>query len=565
MKRFLCVALALVMLLGVFSVATPVGAATSDDAVPAGFGRTDATEDAVMPLVGSVAAEATMEIQATSDSSDEKVMWMRDLEDGESYTKMSTSQMMIDIIKDFEGFSATAYADNTQWTIGYGSYAGDIDDPKPSTRLTESEAEKLLIEQLDTYETVVNNYCKKIGKQPTQNQFDALLDLTYNLGGSWTTGKAVPNVLTNAVTELELVRGFGQFSRSGGSVSYIHCNRRIREALIFLYGEYYRAYGDQNCKTDVKVVSNDDLPHFKVVIFQSGKGKLSNGKTDYAYYYAEGEYYMEFPTATRSGYTLMGWKITKISNVSVSDQEKISIYDKAEYNLQLTAIWQQGNVEVEPDPIPDDLVGEEEEEDDDTKVESVPGVSYVNETPFADINTNQWFYESVEYVYTNGLMNGTTATSFDPDGIMTRGMLVTVLYRMAGSPEVSDEQRGCFSDIDGMYFEDAVAWAYANGIVNGKGANTFAPMENVTRQDAVTIFYRYYVNYLGNASSSGGDLSSFADAGQVAAYAMDAMSWAVDCGVITGSSENGGLYLCPGNNLTRAQGAALLTRLDRMN
>lgn len=561
MKRILCLALAVVMLFGIAAMATPVSAASDEDAA---YQRlTDPCEDVTVDFSAQTAPAGTMTYNTastTAASEDEAVEWMRDLESGESYTKLSASQKLIDVIKDFEGFSATAYADNTQWTIGYGSYAGDIDDPKPSTKLTEAQAEALLIEQLETYEDIVNSYCKKIGKQPTQNQFDALVDLTYNVGGSWTSGNSVTSVLKNACTALELVRGFGAYSRSGGSVSYVHCNRRVREALIFLYGEYYRAYGGQNCKTGIEVVEDHDLPHFKVVIFKSGNGAFSSGKTDYASYYAEDEYYMEFATASRSGYTLTGWKISKVSNDDSSVEEyvigeKISVYDKAEYNLQLTAIWTKGTVEVEPDPMPDDLIEDEEEE---------PEVTNQNETPFTDIHDGMWYYEAVKYVYDNGLMNGTTSTTFEADTTMTRGMLVTVLYRMSGSPTVTDEQRGCFGDIDGMYYEDAVAWAYTYDIVKGTDDSTFAPNDNVTRQDAVTIFYRYHVNYLGGDTCDG-DLSRFADEDQVAAYAAEAMNWAVENGILTGSSEPDGLYLLPCEGLTRAQGAALLMRMDKLN
>jgi len=234
---------------------------------------------------------------ATPAAAEEELYGMRDLKAGESYKEMESSQKLVDIIKDFEGFSATPYRDNTQWTVGYGSYCGDSSDPCPNIRLTEKQAETRLRKDLSkTYEPIVNKYCKSIGKQPNQQQFDALVDLTYNLGGSWTSGNAVTSVLKESCTALELVKGFGAYSRTGGKVSYTHVNRRIREALIYLYGEYYRAYGNQDCQSNISVIDNDDLPHYKVMIFKSGNGKFSNGKTDYADYYAEGDYFRSFPS-----------------------------------------------------------------------------------------------------------------------------------------------------------------------------------------------------------------------------------------------------------------------------
>ena len=117
---------------------------------------------------------------------------MRDLESGEAYTEMHSSQELIDVIKDFEGFSATPYKDNTQWTVGYGSYCGDSSKPKPNIRLTEAEAEARLRKDLSrTYEPIVNDYCESIGKQPTQSQ------RTPNLPNRYTTANSTAAMISN--------------------------------------------------------------------------------------------------------------------------------------------------------------------------------------------------------------------------------------------------------------------------------------------------------------------------------------------------------------------------------
>ena len=505
-------------------------------------------------------------IAAPASASSSELYGMRDLEPGEEYTDLISSQELIDIIKDFEGFSATPYRDNSQWTVGYGSYCGDSDDPKPNIRLTEKEAEARLRKDLrKTYEPIVNNYCESIGKQPTQNQFDALVDLTYNLGGAWTRGEAVTSVLEEATDALSIVKGFGAYSRTGGKVSYVHVNRRIREALMYINGEYYRAYGNQNCVSDIEVVSNDDLPHYKVMIFKSGSGEFENGRTDYADYYEEGEYFRSFPQPTRKGYTLVGWKITKRSNVSVSDGERISIWDTVEENLELTAVWEKGVFEVEPEEPPVDYEEptepEEPSEPEVPEMEQLPEVEIdMDRLPFEDVPEDSWFRDAVSYVYRNEFMNGTSATTFAPGASMTRGMLVTVLYRIDGAQAVTDEERACFDDIADAYYTDAVAWAYSNGIVNGVSETSFAPDRIVTRQEAVTIFYRYCVDYNLMDVESGMELEGFLDQESVAGFAVDAFSWAVANGLVAGSVTAEGITLDPTANLNRAQAAVLLQR-----
>ena len=477
---------------------------------------------------------------------------MADIPEGGSYKSMSASQEIIDLIKDFEGFRSTAYWDNKQWTVGYGTRCSG-----PDVTLTRAEAEKLLRERIDEeYEPIVNNFCKKNGKQPTQQQFDAMLDLTFNNGGSWTTGSAVPNVVLNPSTALDVVKGFGAWSRSGGSVSYVHVNRRIREALIYLYGEYYLAYGGQDCKSDLEVVSNDDLPHFKVVIFKTNSGTLSTGKTDYAAYYPVGDYYRSFMDAERDGYSLVGWKITRRSNDKVSDGERLSIYDKVEENLELTAVWEKGNVTVDPGKPPVDF-----DDPFEPGMEEMPDVEIdMDRLPFVDVPENTWYRDAVSYVYRNGLMNGTSSTTFTPGGSMTRGMLVTVLWRIDGAVPVSNEERVCFEDIGGAWYTDAVAWAYSNGIVNGVSATRFEPNRIITRQEAVTIFHRYCVDTSLMSAGSTAELNGFADKDSVEFWAGDAFAWAVSTGLIEGSVSGGKVYLNPNDHLNRAQAAILLQR-----
>ncbi len=463
---------------------------------------------------------------------------MRKLAEGESYKNMTSSQMIVDIIKDFEGFRATPYADKSQWSIGYGSYCGDINGPKPKLTWTRAQAEAHLRDDLKRkFEPTVNSYCKSIGRQPSQQQFDALVDLTYNCGGSWTTGTAVTKFLKNPTNELAVVRGFGAYCRNGGDYSYVHMNRRIREALIFVYGEYYLCYGNQDCRSNLRVVSNDKLPHFKAVVFKTDRGSFDNDRSKTVEYYMKDEYFGYFPQPTRSGYTCVGWKVTKRNNKSVSNGEEVNIYSKPSDNLELTAIWKKGTFKVEP-----------------------PEKPVEHNLPFTDVPKDSWFYDSVVYVYNNDYMDGVSKTKFNPAGDLSRGMMMTLLYRLEGSPKVTDAQRKCFKDIAGLYCEDAIAWAYANGIANGVTETEFKPDRTLTRQEAVTFYYRYCVEYRLMPVRSGLNLNGFADKDSVLGFARESFAWAVDVGLVNGVRMGDKMYLDPMYTLNRATAAVLLER-----
>ena len=156
-------------------------------------------------------------------------------------------------------------------------------------------------------------------------------------------------------------------------------------------------------------------------------------------------------------------------------------------------------------------------------------------------------------------MNGMDETHFAPEGSLTRGMLLTTLYRLAGEPEVTEP--ATFTDVaQGRYYADAVAWAEDLGIVKGITATAFQPEGTVTRQQAATFLYRYVTNYLKQEPGQGADLKTFADGGKVQNYAKTAMSWAVAEGFFEGYGDG---TLRPRASLTRAQMAKLLTILDQ--
>ena len=173
--------------------------------------------------------------------------------------------------------------------------------------------------------------------------------------------------------------------------------------------------------------------------------------------------------------------------------------------------------------------------------------------PFTDVKEGDWFYEEVLYAYENGLMNGVGDNRFAPNSATTRGMLVTILYRLEGEPAVTGEAD--FDDVGDTWYTDAVIWAAANDIVNGIGDNQFGPENTLTREQLVTMLYRYAQNK-GYDVTASADLSGYPDAGKVQTYAQKAMSWAVAEGIVEGMDGN----LNPAGNATRAQIATILMR-----
>ena len=175
--------------------------------------------------------------------------------------------------------------------------------------------------------------------------------------------------------------------------------------------------------------------------------------------------------------------------------------------------------------------------------------------PFPDVTEGDWFYDAVRYAYENGLMDGVGDSLFAPNSDTTRAQLVTILYRLEGEPEVSGTSG--FTDVEaGTWYTDAVAWAAANGIVNGVSETEFAPGKDITREQLATILFRY-AEAKGYDVSARADLSAYTDADQIQSYAAESVAWAVAEGLIQGFEDN---TLRPAGNATRAQIATILMR-----
>ena len=185
------------------------------------------------------------------------------------------------------------------------------------------------------------------------------------------------------------------------------------------------------------------------------------------------------------------------------------------------------------------------------------GGEYCPSDNFVDVrNAIPMIHEAVDYMVGSGYMNGMSGTMFGPNTELNRAMMVTILYRIAGEPEVSGTP--AFTDVPaGEFYTAPVVWAVENGITNGVSANLFAPGKSLTRQELVTFLYRF-AKYMDYDVTKTADLSAYTDLNKVQPYAVDAFEWAVGSGVVTGTSAT---TLSPENTTTRAQICIMVQRL----
>lgn len=188
----------------------------------------------------------------------------------------------------------------------------------------------------------------------------------------------------------------------------------------------------------------------------------------------------------------------------------------------------------------------------DKKPDKGPGKT--DTLPFTDVAAGDWFYSAVQYAYQRGIVSGTSDTTFSPNDTVTRAMIVALLHRLEGEPSAAGSG---FSDVGpAQWYTNAVGWAAANSIVMGYSDGSFGPGDTLTREQMAAILYRY-AGTKGLDLSAGTDLSAFSDHAAVSGYALDAMKWAVDRGLMQGAGDG---KLSPQGSATRAQAAAVLMR-----
>lgn len=427
----------------------------------------------------------------------------------EQSEEMHLSEDAIAFIKRYEGFAQYAYWDYAQWSIGYGTVCGynrdgsDVPDgwlEGEGDGITEEEADALLRQVLPTYENPVTAFAEKNNLTFAQNEFDALAIFTYGCGSAWTSGCRITRWILNPTTDLEFVDAMGAWCHAGGTVLAGLVSRRIKEAQIYLYGDY----------------TSEACPQYTAVWYRANGGTIVDADSnEEIIYYPKGVAYGSFPVVAYAGHTLDGWYTSALGGEQVTEK---TTADK--YRI-LYAHWTESGMD------------------------------------FTDIKSKAWYYETVKAAYEMGLFSGISDTVFGPNDPMNRAMLVTVLYRLKGEPEVSGSVP--FTDVEsGRWYTNAVTWAYQSHIVTGETETVFGTEHPVTREQIAAMLYRY-AEANGYDTTARASLSDFTDADKVSNYAKDAVSWAVANGLIRGMSSSVPT-IAPKNNATRAEVATVLVR-----
>ncbi len=430
-------------------------------------------------------------------------------------SSMKASEDLKTLIKYWEGVRLTAYKAHSSeeyWTIGYGHYGPDVYE---GMEITAEQADAYFEQDIAAFEAAANRIIANYGLEASQSVFDAMLSLSYNFGpswvetyaGSWRLARYVKagfkDSSGNKIPDLEIADAFAVLCSAGGEILPGLLKRRLNEAEIFLYSDYSTSF-----------------TNFVAVIFDANGGTLSSGNRVIAY--EKNKPYGSLPTASLSGTKFGYWK-------DESSGSTITSSSTADQIRTLTAVW--------GDPV-------------------CPLGDKCPSKNFTDVPAAYWAHSDIDNVVSLGLFKGTTGTRFGVNDLMTRAMLLTVLYRLEGSPDVSGYENR-FSDVDeNSYYYSALLWGSHNNISNGYSDGTFLPDGTLTREQFVTFLNRY-ANYKGYNTEVYADIGGYSDAQQVSPFARESMCWAIGAGIVTGTSAT---TLSPQASATRAQVAVMFNR-----
>lgn len=496
-------------------------------------------------------------------------------------SNMNASENIKTLIKGWEGCVLHAYkahSSEAYWTIGYGHYGPDVYE---GMEISEEQADVYFDQDIKAFEKAVNGWNDKYSLKLTQNEFDALLSITYNFGTAWVetySGWRLTKYLKSGfdVDDLELADAFGVLCSAGGEILPGLLKRRLCEAEMFIYGRY-----------------SSEPAYFVSVRLDANGGTLTSGNRVAVYY--KDRAYGELPDVTRSGYSLNYWLDTDtnkpVYNSSIADKSR-----------SLKAVWTSGTTPktytltvkggsgsgsyrageviklIPSQPVGKYFTGWTVSGA--TATKGSDGYYYITMPPnnvtatavfkdgcslgdncpsknFTDVPASFWGHDDIDRTVAAGLFNGVTATTFEPDSPMTRAMLVVVLYRLGGNGEDVSDYENPFNDLreDGYYY-DAVMWASKYRIANGDDTGAFRPEDSVTREELVTLLNRY-ADRMGYDTDIYLDLDGYTDASDVSPWARESMCWALGSGIIKGVTSK---TLCPQDEATRAQVATMLIR-----
>lgn len=432
-------------------------------------------------------------------------------------SNMQASENVKLTIKSYEGCRLTAYKlpGEDNWTIGWGHSGPDVSE---GMTISETRAEELFNSDIKVFENSVNSWNDQYGLNLNQNQFDALVSITYNFGAYWVEANSGDWRLANYVQagfkdasgnrlpDLEIADAFGVLCSSARKILPGLITRRINEAEIFLYGNY-----------------STENTHFVYAILNPNGGTITSGNRVAIFY--KDQPYGTLPAAvSASGQAPSYWAEMDENGKPVTPITASTIANK---NRSLIAVWNGGCALGDNCPS----------------------------KKFTDITPDFWAHDAIDYVVSNNMFNGTTGTTFSPGVVMSRGMLVTVLYRLEGSPDVSGIENP-FSDLADNAYHDAILWASDNRIANGWQDGTFGANGTLTREQ-LAVFLHRYANYKGYDTNNYSDIGGFSDAKDVGEFARESMCWAVGEGIINGTTAT---TLSPKTGANRAQVATMMMR-----
>ncbi|MDO4281250.1 MAG: S-layer homology domain-containing protein [Peptococcaceae bacterium] len=369
---------------------------------------------------------------------------------------------------------------------------------------------------------------------PGANVFVRLAESKTHYASDWTEVDipARPPAPKNVVGSVNTLSGLStdmEYSRDGKSWAEVKGT-----SMELTAGDYYvryKAMTDNFASESVKVTVK---PYSGKYSYETTVTQPEHGKITVDKYVTEGENVTITVTPDK------GYEVDKVT-VTDKNGKTVDVTKNADGTYSFT--MPKSNVTITATLV----------ESDEPAPEPQPSA-----LPFTDVSADAWYIDPVRFVYSEGLMTGTSATTFSPNLTTTRGMIVAILYRMEGEPDLSGENLGYpFADVDASaYYGDAVYWARMNGIVSGYSSDAFGPTDSITREQLAAILYNY-AEYKGVDVSARNDLSDNTDAGSISGWATDAMQWANAAGIVSGMSAT---ELAPKGNATRAQVAAMLQR-----
>ena len=510
MRQFFSLLLACALLIGASGAL-----AAEDMTVLIPYVPTDLTTDPTVPTLPTVPTIPTVPTDPTIPTDPIRPTEPTQSAQTPQSGNLEASETLVKLIKGWEGFSPTAFRDGASWSIGYGMHGTNL----PSY-MTEPEADAQLRRELRSNGAKLNTYLQSVGFTPTQGQFDALLDLTYNVGPNWMGSCRLATAIEEGLsgyTDAEIADFFGVWCHVDGTVLDQLLERRLHNIAIFLYGDY----------------TGEEARRFVTVRFNEGSGQIER---DIAFY-LKGEPYGELPVATKRGATLLGWQ--------KSDGNMLQPTDIASEDIRVKAVWydsmyppETGTRTTPTDPTtPTSAAQPTDPTLPLTLIE--PTQSAVT---FSDAREGDWFYSYVSALSAEGVINGYPDGSFRPQGSVTLAEALKLILLASGYEEQAPE--------GGHWAGGYLRFAQEKGFLDPADAGS--PDGPITR----LLVARIAAAALNLPDDT--TVSPFVDTVDGAVLAL------YSAGIVEGSYVNNIPVFKPGDGLTRAEVSAIVWRIREL-